>query len=112
MANRAVSEVDIAGVNRCGVPGAGHDGWSVAAPENVGVDSGTLCSAVKWLEDLKQGNVHAVLVARHGTLVFEHYFSGSGEHWGQAIGEVAFGPETKHDARPVTKRITIPDRCS
>lgn len=27
---------------------------------------------VKWLDASKESNVHAVLVVRHGTLVFEH----------------------------------------
>jgi hypothetical protein len=36
----------------------------------------------KWLENSKPTNVHAVLVARHGTLTFEHYFAGEDEHWG------------------------------
>jgi CubicO group peptidase (beta-lactamase class C family) len=60
---------------------------------------------VKWLDDWKQSNIHAVLVVRHGTLVFEHYFSGADEHWGRSVGEVAFGPEIKHDERSVTKSI-------
>jgi CubicO group peptidase (beta-lactamase class C family) len=89
----------------CGMPSAGEDHWSVAAPESVGLASATLCPLVKWLEDWKQGNVHAVLVARHGTLVFEHYFSGTDEHWGRSVGEVAFAPEVKHDERSVTKSI-------
>jgi CubicO group peptidase (beta-lactamase class C family) len=89
----------------CGRPSAGADRWPVAAPESVGFAGTTLCPMVKWLDDGKQSKVHAVLVARHGTLVFEAYFSGNDEHWGQAVGEVAFGPETKHDERSVTKGV-------
>jgi CubicO group peptidase (beta-lactamase class C family) len=44
-------------------------------------------------------------VVRHGTLVFEHYFSGADEHWGRSVGEVAFDPDIKHDERSVTKSI-------
>ena len=89
----------------CGVPSAGDDHWPVAAPESVGLAGATLCSMVKWLDDSKQSNVHAVLVARHGTLVFEHYFSGSDEIWGRPIGDFTFGPDTRHDARSATKSI-------
>jgi CubicO group peptidase (beta-lactamase class C family) len=59
----------------------------------------------KWLENSKPTNVHAVLVARHGTLTFEHYFAGEDEHWGHPVGEVAFGPGIKHDERSVTKSV-------
>jgi CubicO group peptidase (beta-lactamase class C family) len=89
----------------CGLPGPRGDRWLVAAPESVGLDGARLCAGVKWLEDSKQRNVHAVLVARHGTLVFERYFSGSDEHRGQMVAEASFGPATKHDERSVTKSV-------
>jgi len=89
----------------CGMPSTGEDHWPVAAPESAGLASATLCPMVKWLDDWKQGNIHAVLVVRHGTLVFEHYFSGPDEHWGRSVGDVDFGPEIKHDERSVTKSI-------
>lgn len=89
----------------CGMPSAGEDHWPAAAPESVGLVSTTLCPMVKWLDDWKQSNIHAVLVVRHGTLVFEHYFSGADEHWGRSVGEVAFGPEIRHDERSATKSI-------
>jgi beta-lactamase family protein len=74
----------------CGRPVVGGDHWPVAAPASVDLASAALCQMVKWLSDSKERNVHAVLVARHGTLAFEHYFSGNDEQWGQAVGEVAF----------------------
>ncbi len=90
----------------CGEPSAGQDLWKVGPPESAGLSSVTLCPMVKWLGDWKQSNVHAVLVARHGVLVFEHYFTGSDERLGRGVGEVAFGPETKHDERSVSKSVT------
>jgi CubicO group peptidase (beta-lactamase class C family) len=90
--------------NDCGVPKASTDKWAVAAPESVGLASAALCPMVKWLNDSKE-NVHAVLVARHGTLVFEQYFSGSDEAWGRPLGNIAFGPEVRHDERSATKSI-------
>jgi CubicO group peptidase (beta-lactamase class C family) len=89
----------------CGLPSLGPDQWPVAAPESVGLDSASLCSLTKWLKESRQSNVHAVLVARHGALVFEQYFSGSDEILGRPVGEVAFGPETLHDERSVSKSI-------
>lgn len=88
----------------CGSPMAASD-LPVATPESVGLSGARLCEMVRWLDEGRQSNVHAVLVVRHGKLVFEHYFSGTDEEWGRAVGEVAFGPETKHDERSVTKSI-------
>jgi CubicO group peptidase (beta-lactamase class C family) len=90
----------------CGVPQAGKDGWKVAAPESVGLSSGTLCPMVNWLASWKQANVHAILVVRHGSLIFEQYFTGNDEHLGRSVGAIAFGPEMKHDERSVSKSIT------
>ena len=93
--------------NSCGLPKETTDQWSVAAPESVGLASAVLCPMINWLDDSKSGesNVHAVLVARQGTLVFEHYFSGSDEAWGRPLGNVAFGPGIRHDERSATKSI-------
>jgi CubicO group peptidase (beta-lactamase class C family) len=90
----------------CGTPSVGKDGWRVAQPETVGINSATLCSMDKWLQESKETNVHALLVVRHGQLVFEQYFSGSDMHLGQAVGEVKFGADVKHDERSITKSIT------
>jgi CubicO group peptidase (beta-lactamase class C family) len=60
---------------------------------------------VKWLDGSKESNVHAVLVVRHGMLVFEHYLSGSDEAWGRPIGNIAFGREVRHDERSATKSV-------
>jgi len=90
----------------CGTPSAGSDHWPVANSDSVGISSTTLCPMVKWLNDWKECNVHSVLVVRHGKLVFEHYFTGIDEKLGNPLGEVTFGPETRHDARSMTKSVT------
>jgi CubicO group peptidase (beta-lactamase class C family) len=90
----------------CGTPAAGSDHWPVATIDSVGLSSATLCPMVKWLSDWKDGNVHSVLVVRHGKLVFEHYFTGSDEHLGEPVGDVTFGPDIRHDARSMTKSVT------
>lgn len=49
--------------------------------------------------------LHAVLVSRGGRLALEHYGEGPDESWGRPLGQVAFGPETLHDVRSVTKSV-------
>ena len=64
----------------CGVPVARDDGWPVASlNEDKLVDRAALCGMADRLADSSDANVHAVLVARGGKLVFERYFRGSDE---------------------------------
>ena len=90
----------------CGAPPSGPDKWPVATPDSVGLNSATLCPVIKRLTDWKDANVHALLVARHGKLVFEHYFTGPDEHLGRPAGTVTFNAETRHDERSGSKSVT------
>jgi hypothetical protein len=69
----------------CGRPVAAADGWPVAAPADEGLDPELICTIGSTLERLENADPHAVVIIRHGTLVYEHYFSGGDEY---APGEV------------------------
>jgi CubicO group peptidase (beta-lactamase class C family) len=103
--NRATVAVFRADPNACGDPVSGIDSWQVATPESVGLSKAALCSMVKWLAESKLDNVHAVLVVRHGKLVFEQYFTGDDEHLASKAGIVTFGPNVRHDERSVSKSV-------
>jgi CubicO group peptidase (beta-lactamase class C family) len=47
-----------------------------------------------------------VLVVRHGRLVYEHYFAGEDQRWGQPLGRIAHDAATRHDLRSITKSVT------
>jgi hypothetical protein len=64
----------------CGTPTALDDGWTIATPESVGLDSARLCGIAARLKET-EADVHAVVIVSHGKLVFEQYFSGYDEHW-------------------------------
>jgi CubicO group peptidase (beta-lactamase class C family) len=89
----------------CGAPAAVADGWDVATPDAVGLDLATLCEIGPRFQDRTEANVHSVLVARHGKLVYERYFTGSDERLGHSIGKITFNAETKHDLRSITKSV-------
>jgi CubicO group peptidase (beta-lactamase class C family) len=91
--------------NECVAPPAGPDKWPVATPDSVGLSSATLCPVVKRLTDWKEANVHALLIARHGKLVFERYFTGADEHLGHSAGTVTFNAGMRHDERSVSKSV-------
>lgn len=88
------------------------DDWETASPEDVGFDGAVLCKITQELA--AQGrtaarpdrrNVHAVLVVRHGKLVFEAYAAGEDENWGEPLGVVPHDAATKHDVMSISKSV-------
>ena len=88
----------------CGVPAALGDGWTIDSPDSVGLDGARLCRIADRLKET-DANVHAVVVVRHGRLVFEQYFPGYDEPWGLDDGQHDFDATTKHDMRSVSKSV-------
>ena len=71
----------------------------------AGMDSAQLAQLGADVRAGRYGNVHSLLVYRHGRIAYEQYFSGADERRGQAIGTIEFDAETLHDARSVTKSV-------
>src|SRR3954469_7757320 len=65
----------------CGVPAALGDGWTIDSPESAGRESVRLCTIGARLKE-PDASVHAVVIVRHGKLVFEQYFAGYDERLG------------------------------
>jgi CubicO group peptidase (beta-lactamase class C family) len=94
----------------CGVPVARDDGWPVASiNEDKLIDRAALCRMADRLAALSDPNIHAVLVARSGKLVFERYFKGSdeipGRIYGSRVENVTFDADTLHDVKSVSKSV-------
>jgi CubicO group peptidase (beta-lactamase class C family) len=92
----------------CGLPAAGADGWPVASGnDDKLIDRDALCRMAERLSST--ANVHAVVVARGGRLVFESYFRGAdevpGRIYGRRVENVAFAADTLHDMKSVSKSI-------
>jgi CubicO group peptidase (beta-lactamase class C family) len=89
----------------CGVPVARDDGWPVASVnDDKLIDRGALCRMADRLV-ASAANVHAVLVARGGKLVFERYFKGSDEINGRRVESVTFDADTLHNIKSVSKSV-------
>jgi CubicO group peptidase (beta-lactamase class C family) len=94
----------------CGIPVARDDGWPVAsANDDRLIDRDALCRMADRLV-VSGANVHSVLVARGGKLVFERYFKGAdeipGRFYGRRVANVSFDADTLHDVKSVTKCVT------
>src|ERR1700730_18210446 len=94
----------------CGVAVARDDGWPVASiNEDKLIDRAALCRMADRLAASSDANIHAVLVARSGKLVFERYFRGSdeipGRIYGRRVENVTFDADTLHDMKSVSKSV-------
>jgi CubicO group peptidase (beta-lactamase class C family) len=88
----------------CGAPAKLDDGWSIARPEDAGLDAARLCGIAERLK-ATNANVHGVVIVRGGKLVFEQYFAGHDEPWGGSPGRYEFDATSLHDMRSVTKSV-------
>lgn len=80
--------------------------WDVTTPEAAGFAANLERKFDAGLESGLLRDFHTVAVSRNGQLVLERYFEGRDEAWGDDLGHVAFGPDTLHDLRSVTKSVT------
>jgi CubicO group peptidase (beta-lactamase class C family) len=88
----------------CGIPVARDDGWPVVSVNDDKLaDHDALCMMADRLV-ASSANVHAVLVARGGKLVFERYFKGSDEINGWPV-ETTFHADTLHNIKSATKGV-------
>ena len=65
------------------------DGWPVASPESRGMDGTLLNGLGQQFEAWPDANLHAVLIVRHGALVYERYFTGEDRAWATPLGRVS-----------------------
>jgi CubicO group peptidase (beta-lactamase class C family) len=59
-------------------------------------------------EDISKGNfpnIHSVLIARHNKLVYEKYWPGKDEVWGNSMGVIPHTRDSLHDIRSISKSI-------
>lgn len=87
------------------VPPERGDAWKTANAASLGVDSARLSALTGAIRAWPELGVHAILIERSGKLIYEEYFDGFDERWGQPLGRVSMTAETRHDLRSVTKSV-------
>ena len=90
-------------------PEALGDGWSVATPEDVGLDVGLIGELFEHVAATPARAVHAVLVVKDGRLVVEEYFDGYRFDYDDPRFEgeqVTYGPDVRQNIMSVTKAVT------
>ena len=82
------------------------DGWVIGDAADAGIDAAALERLAKDIEAGEFPNTHALLIEHRGSLVFERYFTGTDERFGEPIGERVMRRDSLHDLRSVTKSVT------
>ena len=94
----------------CGAPVARDDGWPVATAneDDKLIDRDAVCAMADRLA-AGDAQIHAVLVARRGKLLFERYFRGPDEIpggiFGHHVESVVFDADTLHDIKSASKSV-------
>jgi CubicO group peptidase (beta-lactamase class C family) len=82
------------------------DDIPTASLASVGMDSVLINKMTKAIRNHEYSNIHSVLIARGGKLVYEQYFTGKDEVWGNPTNEdVEFDRESLHDIRSISKSV-------
>ena len=71
----------------------------------VNIDSFKISQLVTAIDNGTYPNIHSLLITRHGKLVFEKYWPGADEIWGDGIGVVKHAKDSVHDIRSISKSI-------
>jgi CubicO group peptidase (beta-lactamase class C family) len=79
--------------------------WRKISPADAGFAPDLEARLDRLITSGRAWKQHGIVIIRKGALVLERYDAGDDEVWGTALGRVAFGPETLHDLRSVTKSI-------
>lgn len=86
-------------------PATLNDGWKTASAESQGVDTAALGRLTATIRGWPELGVHAILIERAGSLIYEAYFDGFDERWGAPLGRVSMTASSKHDLRSITKSV-------
>ena len=83
-----------------------NDGIAVSSMRSEGLDETMIREGIEAIRRGAYGNIHSLLIFRHGRLVSESYFPGEDEdnHNG-SIGFVLHSRDTLHDMRSVSKTV-------
>jgi CubicO group peptidase (beta-lactamase class C family) len=86
-------------------PEYGKD-WEVRNPEDAGFQPAALEKLTATIKGGAFPNTHAVLIEHDGRLIYEQYFAGSDQRWGQPAGKRTFEAASLHDLRSASKSVT------
>jgi CubicO group peptidase (beta-lactamase class C family) len=82
-----------------------NDGINTSEPSAAGLDDAVITDLYHKLSADSFPNIHSVLIYKNDQLVFEQYFRGKDERWGDDLGIIEHRQDDLHDVRSVSKSI-------
>jgi CubicO group peptidase (beta-lactamase class C family) len=82
-----------------------RDGIKTASVLDAGMDTAVMKQLYTDLASDTFPNIHSVLIYKNDRLVFEQYFRGKDERWGDNLGVIEHKQEDLHDMRSISKSI-------
>lgn len=79
--------------------------FSIASPAEFGLDTSILNDLTQKIYEQYYPNIHSLLIIKDGSLLYEKYFPGKDENYGEDIGVVMHSDSTLHDLRSISKSI-------
>jgi CubicO group peptidase (beta-lactamase class C family) len=82
-----------------------EDGIRIASMADVGIDSTVISKIDTAIRNGTYPNIHSLLIVRNNALVYEKYWKGKDEHWGNDVGITIHAKDSLHDIRSISKSI-------
>lgn len=77
----------------------------IISPNDIGVNDSILNDLTQKIKDQYYPNIHSVLILKEGNLIYEEYFAGDDQNYGENIGRRQFSDTSLHDLRSITKSV-------
>jgi CubicO group peptidase (beta-lactamase class C family) len=87
------------------IPPQLNDGIAVNNLAAAGIDSEKIFTLTKLILQESFPDIHSLLIAKDGKLVYENYFAGADEIWGSKMPHAEHNINTLHDTRSISKSV-------
>ena len=81
------------------------EGFTLASMADVGIDSSIINKIDTAIANGTYPNIHSLLVVRNNKLVYEKYWQGKDQRWGDDLGIRMQSKDSLHDIRSISKSI-------
>ena len=82
-----------------------EEGIEFASMADVGIDSVSISKIDAAIRNGTYPNIHSLHIVRNNKLVYENYWPGKDETWGDDLGIRIHGRDSLHDVRSISKSV-------
>ena len=82
-----------------------NDGVATGTLSEAGIDTAKIRHITQLILADSIPNIHSLLIEKDGKLVYEQYFAGNDELWGDKLGYIDHSDTTLHDVRSISKSV-------